>query len=779
MLRIDSAFGFLSDIIGKGVITGWELQEDNALLLKVPAGMGIIDRHVTRTLGPYTKTLLDNNVVYVWMRRRTGIVGQFSAFSDIASINNDDSAAPAIPSGLSQTSVTISSVSFSWTANSEIDFKEYTVYKSFDNITFTKLDTTTDNSYVDTDLEDDTVFYYRVTSKDLSDNESSQSSSLVLKTDKDTTPPADPSTVSITNADEALHLVWRTASAGDIDVYKAYITPVTEEGLEVGETFSRTVPGDQRDMTIPSLENGQRYRVVLVSVGTNEVESGGITLFGTPDVHDGPKDATDIIVTDEEGDNTISDVKLIIEWTTIIDPYTDEEDLAESYEIQLTEFDGEGGTFVSEFVEVPEGGRREFKVYPISDEYGTITYRAIRERTEYLIEVRAIDSSGRRSIGKFAVYTTRSFKTPRTPTQMTVSQRDDQSLLVTWVNSISVFEKNVFTFEKITDAGDSTVIEDETDIGRANSYIATRDLIESGADYIFTLKAVDEFGNESDDVEVTFSIPDVSDLERPPVPTQVIGVAGDRFTTLTWNRPNIEYFDSFRIYRSSEKVIYTAADFTRLATVDSDTFVFEDYGLNNGDSFVYFVTTVDIYGRESFNPVDDGFFDYEIVQLTPTRTGDLAHPTGLTVSLNGSAATSVTLSWDASADDFDGHEIYRSFDNKVDFVKIGTTDSAITTFDDNDVLLQDGVYYYMVRKFRNEADLFVTESDATVVGSVFIGKVTTEDGNMTFDISDVRDIKDLEDPVKEETKKRLDVHKHEFLYDLDDRRINLSDSCRS
>ena len=122
MTQIDGHLAFLSDIIGRGIIEGWELSEGSPLVLSVSAGWGIVDRFVTRTFGPYTKTLLDNNVVYVWMRRRPGVVGQVSAFSNVASIDHVDEDPPSVPTGLASTATTISSIQITWDEITDIDF---------------------------------------------------------------------------------------------------------------------------------------------------------------------------------------------------------------------------------------------------------------------------------------------------------------------------------------------------------------------------------------------------------------------------------------------------------------------------------------------------------------------------------------------------------------------------------------------------------------------------------------------------------------------------------
>lgn len=386
---------FLSDIIGPGVIDGWTLSEKSALVLSVSAGWGHIDRNVTRTFGEITRDLLDNDSAYVWMRRRLGVIGQGSAFSDVVSVDYTDSTPPAVPTSLQVDSRTAISISFSWSGGSDLDFDFFNIYRSDDNISYSLLETSSEAEYTDSDVDVNTQYYYRVSAVDKTGNESAKSSTLVTSTTADTAMPGDPTSVQLTAAKEAFHLVWRSASFGTVVSYKAIITPITIEGIVSGSSFYKTVASDKKDMTISGLTNGQRYRVVLRSIGPTGVESDGVIKSGTPDNFSGPFDVTDIDAVDAVGDSVISDISLTIEWTPNSDPYGS---AIASYEIQLKEFDGAGGSIVSEWIGVASGFSKEFKVFPYKNSDGAIVYKSVDERKDYFITVRAVGTDGLRSI---------------------------------------------------------------------------------------------------------------------------------------------------------------------------------------------------------------------------------------------------------------------------------------------------------------------------------------------------------------------------------------------
>ena len=777
---IDKHMAFISDIIGKGSIDGWILSEASPLVLEVSSGIGIIDRTVARTFGTYTKTLLDDNEVYVWMRRRPGIIGERGAFSDISLYDYTDISLPSVVASFTYDSVTISSININWTINTEFDFDRYEISRRLVGGDFSVIAEITDSttaSYNDLGLEDNTTYEYRLRVFDRTGNSSSYTSTLSVLTPPDLSPPSDPTSIEVIPATNALHFRWRPAAVGTISSYKLEVTPVNLENNATGPTVESYIAGNLLYGTASNLINTQKYKVVIKSVSDTGVESNGIPIFAVPDLFSGPLDVEEISVVDIESDGIVSDIIMRVSWEQIEDPY-DSSPQAVSHEVRLEEYDSDTSELLqSLWVEVPDDNFRDFRIFQYENTDGVIVSKSISTRKSYFVIVRSIDSNENRSVGKIASHNTRTFEPPRRITQFSIVQQPDQSLIASWFNSTSIFTDNVITVEIIDldDPSDVEVVEDETRIGRADNYILDNSYIRPNSQYIFTVFTEDEFGNTSESDSIDFTVSDLSSLPRPSAPSQVIGIAGDKETTLTWNKPNILFISGFRIYRSDEKVQYSASDFSRIETVPGDVFRYDDKEVTNGNSYVYFVTTIDIYGRESRNPIDDAFFDYKLAFLTPQVTGTLGFPTSLTTVLDGDT-TGVDLSWLPTAGQFDGYEVWRSIGNKYSFENIGIVPPSQTVYNDDDALVETGTYYYAVRKFKNEADLFVTDSNIDVAGGLFIGTVETSSGSMTIDQSGLRVIKDLHDPIKEIAQEVIQAHKHEFFTELDDRRINLSDT---
>jgi hypothetical protein len=318
-----------------------------------------------------------------------------------------------------------------------------------------------------------------------------------------------------------------------------------------------------------------------------------------------------------------------------------------------------------------------------------------------------------------------------------------------------------------------TTLVDKEDLLRATIYELDSSYVTPNSRYTFEVYCVDEFDNESSVRSATFDISEFADLPKPPPPTQQIGFAGDKQNILTWNQAQTDAVKGYRIYRALDAATINPSAFSLLETVPADMFTYTDYEVQNGTSYIYFVTTLDLYGQESLNPINDRYINYSIITLKPFSSSTLPPPISFTTTIAGN---SVQLYWQPTAGEFDGYEIYRSVGNKYSFRLLATVLPSVTYYVDSNALKQTGNVYYMVRKFRNEADLFVTESNVSVSGALYLGKVTTENGNSSISLTGVRNIARLEDPVRQETRNRLAVHKHEYIDDENDRRINLSDS---
>lgn len=765
---IDSHMAFISELIGPGVIQGWNLSIPSPFTLSVSSGWGMIERHIARTFGDYSKSLLNNSTVYAWMRLRPGVIGQISAFSDLSYVEYSDITAPSVPVGLSISVKSIDSVTFTWNQNTDIDFARYEVYKSLDNITYSILEETTKATYTDVELEENTVYYYKIKAYDLSENASSFSSSLVVVTDKDLSVPANPGSVKIVNTKNAVHVTWNTASYGKVAIYRAYITPVNEERVATGSTFVVEVDSSFVDMTIGDLVNDQRYLIILKSVSVRDIESDGVTCLALPIDTGGPPDVLQINAIDYEVTSGNSTNGITLTWTSDIDPYSAFDGYSE---ILLEEYRNDGTVITSNWIPTLAGyTTRSIEVFPYI-RGGQTYYKSLESRTTYYITIKNIDANGLKSVGKRIRHYTKNFIAPDSPQSLSITDRSDKTLVFRWENSPSIFLYNRISITR-TDLSDlsETLLVSELNVGRSTIFSLDSSYSLLNSRYSFSVDCVDEFENESESRSISYETSEVEGINRPPPPQQQIGFAGDKQNTVTWSAAATESVKAYRIYRSLDLATLDTDGFELLETVSASTFSYTDYEVENETSYVYFVTTVDLYGQESLNPRDDKYINYTLTTLKPLPISILNSPGLLETIIVGS---NVQLTWTPTGGQFDGYEIYRSVGNKHSFELIATVAPSITYYVDYSVLKRTGKVYYMVRKFRNEADLFVTESNIAVTSAIFLGKVITKNGSTTIDLTGVRNISFLEDPVREETVSRITTHKHEWIDDNNDRRINL------
>jgi len=765
---IDSNMAFISELVGQGKIKGWDLSIPSSYTLMVSSGWGMIDRSIVRTFGDFNKSLLDNSTVYVWMRNRPGVIGQISAFSNISTINYIDSTAPSNPISLSIVSKSTDSINIQWSSSSEIDFNYYEVYRSTDNISYSLINKVYLNEFTDTGLSENSIYYYKIKSYDLSENSSSFSSFLLAITDKDLSKPANPSSVKIINSKNSVHVIWNKAPYGNISNYRAYVTPVNEEKIAIDSEFVVNSSEDSADMTIKNLVNEQRYLIVLKSVSARGIESDGVSLLGIPVDTGGPLDVSEITIIDYVVESGISTNGMNISWISEIDPYSYFNGISE---ILIEEYRNDGTVLTSEWIPTLSGYQtRSIEVFPYKKN-GQSFYKSIESRTIYYVTIRNVDSNGIKSVGKRVRHYTKNFLSPDPARFLSITDNPDKTLVFKWENSSSIFSYNLISVKK-TDLSDSsdTFLFTQKNVGKSTFFSLDPSFSKENNRYTFSIICVDEFENESILSSIVYETSVLVNLPKPPQPAQQIGFAGDKQNIINWSASSSKDVKGYKIYRSLDSVSLDASAFSLLETVPANIYSYIDYEVENNSSYIYFVTTLNLYDQESLNPIDDKYINYSLITLKPTSNSLLNPPINLSSTIIGN---SVQISWQPTGGQFDGYEIYKSIGNKYSFVLIATVSPSVTYYVDYLSLIYTGNVYYMVRKFKNESDLFITESSVNVTNAVYLGKVTTSSGVSSINLSNVRNISLLEDPVREETKSRINVHKHEFVDDNNDKRINL------
>lgn len=768
---IDSQLAFLSDIVGDGRILGWSVTSAG-LDLTVSDGMGIINRFVARTFGPRSVTVADNRTSFLYMRRIDNVVGGFSDFSGVTSIVFSDSMPPAVPSGFVIDDIQSTSLTLAWDGNTEVDFDKYVVEKSQNNIDFSELTETSVSSFIDTGLEPDVVYYYRIKSVDLSGNESADTLSIFAKTLKDTTVPSNAPFLQSFEGNGLVQLLWEPSPSSNIDRYDIQIQELNTGYKDVGSPTTVSVDSSKTFAIIKNLSNGTHYRFALSTVSTSGVSSSLLERIDAPAFNPNPNEVDNADIVYEKGATDDINIIMKIAWNVGLDPYDPYLALPDLFRIILVE----NGDRTSEPILVQNKFNRDIQLIPFKDDSGQVVYESVKNNTTYLVKLQTLDAIQNASPGVIVRTQAPIFQEVTTVSNPAVVQQSDLSLFATWNNSSSpFFSHHLLTIRRNDKDGvlEDTLL-DNVNIDKSNSYLLDNTNWIENKEFQFSIITVDTAGSESLPINFSITTSSSDDIIPPEPPENLEVLSGNKNLILNWTQSSNDFVTSHKIYRSKRELFLEQSDFSVVATVSVTTTSFTDFGLENNIAYAYVVTSVDIFGRESPNPVDDPNILFTFEVGVPRQSATFVAVDNLTVSLVSSH--DAELHWASVADDVSGFEVWRSENNTFSFELVGAADADALSFVDEDALLVDGVeYFYIVRKFRNEADLIVTESIVDPQGSTILAKIISANGDVTVDETPAIELKGMEDPVLAETKRQLNAHKHILNEDTGiDRRIDLN-----
>ncbi len=786
---IDNQLAFIADMIGDGRINGWDVSVHDLanLQISVSAGMGVADRFLTRTFGEHITTLNDNTTAYFYLRRKQNTLGGYSNYSNIANVETNDITDPATPTGLATTSVVYSQVALGWDANAEVDFGYYIVYRSTNNIDFEEIAQSSTTLYNDNIVDENTTYFYRISASDLSDNESGLTNTIVVTTPKDLRQPLPPSSFIPFAGDEMVQLFWRASSFGNLIRYETVVQRLDTNYNPSGSSFIIMSQPEEGLAIIRNLENGIAYSFTIYAVSNNGVYSEGVTAYSIPAYSIGPEEVDDIQARYIPGDNDDINVVMILSWTVNIDPYVDPYidpyvDISNKYKITLIE----NGSRVSEPFIVYNETEKEIRIVPFKVN-GQIVYESLREAIPYLVIIQTIDDNDNASNGVIIETEPPSFRVPPPISNLQIVSLDSREISATWTNpEFEFFDHNFITVTiRNTVTGLITQITEQEDTGTAETYILPASLYAENNEYIFIVLPVSKYGVNGDEVSSTFNVYEVTGLIDIP---KNQSIASDYGTiVIYWNpMPVLSFISFYRIWRSNFTFNPSSGDFINIETVPSDILSYIDHNVIDGQSYMYFVTSVDVYGRESLNPIDDEFISHPFLSGTPLINPLFVAPDDLSVT---QSVNDALLTWiftggsdpDVLTPSFDGYEIYRSKGNTYSFEKVGNllntgnwlTGDIVSFTDEGSLLIDNQVVFYLVRKFKDEAEPFLTESAVTPTGGILLAKVVTSDGEISIDQSVTRELLNLEDPIIEATQAQLVAHKHILKLDGLDKRIDL------
>jgi chitodextrinase len=174
--------------------------------------------------------------------------------------DNNDTEAPTIPNNLNASNITSNSVVLNWDASTDnVAIKNYRIYR--DDV---QIDTTTNTSYTDNNLTAETIYRYKVSAVDTSDNESTQSTSVEATTSatQDTEAPTIPSNLNASDITRNSVLLSWDASTDNVAIknYRIY-----RDDVQIDTTTNTSYTDNNL-----TAETTYRYEVSAVDTSDNE-----------------------------------------------------------------------------------------------------------------------------------------------------------------------------------------------------------------------------------------------------------------------------------------------------------------------------------------------------------------------------------------------------------------------------------------------------------------------------------------------------------------------------
>lgn len=768
---IDNQLEFQSQLIGEGVISGWDVSASSSNSIDVSRGMGIIGGFVTETLGSYRVELSDNNRHYIYMRRRDSVRGATGALGPKTSFTYADVTSPSKVNPPTIITSTLGVNAIEWTPVPEEDVEKYELQRDsgsgFALIYSGKL-----VSFSDEEVQENTSYTYRVRAVDFTGNAGDWSETVSVTSAQDLRKPSDPVNVSVTKGDTVLHVIWSPALflVGGYGIDYREINP---DGSPSGTWNTTTVSSSTTNVILSGLSNNQFYEIKVYTISPNSVESDGINLRGKPEPSGGQPEIESFSFNDFALSSTTWQVALTLN-VTLFNTFPS----PSHYLITISRPGevGEPSIYVDDDAATPH--QATFTISRYSLESGTV--RTFSEETDYDIKVQTVDSSGRASNGFTFRIRTSKFRPPEPvrSLQMTATFDNTQrSVIAEWLNSTTPGTTNDVKVDRVRLLDDTRTTIFDSNVGTSNRFSVETALVENGFRYEITVTTRDSYGNTGPDAfssaVISYTPPGSSIPEgigRPPVPREQRAGSGNGQVTLWWNRSDSEYISQYRIWRATYRADMSAEDFSLISTVDSSVTKLQDFDVSNGTTYAYFVTSVDIYGGESKNPADNGYIRYNLTTATPRSHSDISE--GPVINLL-QIDNDINISWSPETEPFDGYEIYGKRPDDHEYVKIGEVEASENEFLDENALIKAGNYEYRIRKFRDEAEIYHTTSRIAPAAAVLIAIVDVIDGIVTVNNEVAVQLKMLKDPVETATKSVLREPHHSFESIGDDRRIRL------
>ncbi|MTD16945.1 choice-of-anchor D domain-containing protein [Nakamurella sp. YIM 132087] len=531
-----------------------------------PGAAGVEIGTAASTSASYVDATALNTNTYYYVIVARDLAGNVSQQSNEASATPADTTPPAVTTGLVATAG-IQSVTLTWAANTEADFRGYRIYRgtsatpaSDENNLIGIVLRTAGRTFLDTDLDPGVRVYYQIVSYDTLGNRAAASAavSAVPTATPDTTAPAAPTGLTATVADGAVSLTWTAVTAGDLAGYSVYRSATAGGArtkltgtLLTGTTFvdSSATPGTTSYYVVTASDTSNNE-----SVASNQV-SAAVPAAGL--------DVKYVFQTDAAPVPAGWTKDIGAAWTDAAGRGWVRQDTLTS--ANHTPLDLTANTRLRTRTTVTDLQNRMIHlqygdIVPLPTGNGTFTpgaWELAVPNGRYTVGVSVGDQPGAAKTGCAA---------PCYDSKHTIRAEG-----VTLLNQFQATAANEY--------GTATATVDVTD-GR------------------LTIDALGGNNTKLNWVTVVGAGPIAPDTQAPAAPTGLTGIAGNASSTLTWTPPADLDVVGYHVYGGTGAVVVPGPDTrrnTNLLTGPS----FSESGLTNGTTYRYVVTAVDAAGNES------------------------------------------------------------------------------------------------------------------------------------------------------------------------------------
>ncbi len=481
----------------------------------------------------FTDEGLMNGVAYTYKIAACDQAGNISTFSPEITLTPQEKQSISIPQNFAALT-SDGKVTLSWSKNTDGIFAGYELYR--DSVLLADIKNSDTVEYLDSGLNNNVEYSYKMRAYDTEGNYSEYSSALKV-TPADICPPVTLQGFSIEAANRQAVLRWEPNKDNDFKAYLIYQDNVLIQTIENQPAATFTSSG---------LVNGKEYSFHMTTRDTSGNESAATpTIVATPVDMIGPDTPYGFSARAENA-------QVILSWTTVAT-----EDFAH-YEIFRN-----GELLTS----LPDRLQAGF----IDD--------TVNMNTAYTYKIRSIDTSGIASLYSPAIQVTPvDTSPPSAPQSFSVNAGEERVTLV-WAKNANI---DFAGYEIFRNNSNIRTIAEQT----VNNYIDTG--LINNTPYEYKMRTTDTSGNYSPFSTVIAATP--RDITPPQTPQNLQALPGDQKITLNWTELTSEDFERYEIYRDGqllEEIVQRA----------QTTFV--DNSLTNGREYQYYLRAVDNSGNIS------------------------------------------------------------------------------------------------------------------------------------------------------------------------------------